>query len=55
MAILTNACYPVVKRAFEGDDKRFWKGSTHEYTARIDSQDKAGGWMSKLPFVGGKA
>jgi hypothetical protein len=54
LAILTNACYPVVKRAFEGDDKRFWKGSTHEYTARIDAQDK-GGWLSKLPFMGQKA
>lgn len=33
-----NRAYICIHRSLEGDDKRFWKGSTQEITTRVDGQ-----------------
>lgn len=47
---LTSA-FITMKRAYEGDDKRFWKGSQQEITMRNESPDQGKGIMHRLnPF-----
>lgn len=54
-SICMHSCYICMKRAYEGDDKRFWKGSQQDITMRHEgegAQKKSGiagflGWGGK--------
>jgi hypothetical protein len=43
-----SSCFICLKRGWEGDDKRFWKGTTQEVTMRHEGgEDKKGGILAK--------
>jgi hypothetical protein len=45
-------CYVTLKRALEGDDKRFWKGTVQEINTNVTQQEKNKGFMAGLnPFA----
>ena len=45
-------CYVTLKRALEGDDKRFWKGTVQEINTNVTQQEKNKGFLSQMnPFA----
>jgi len=50
---IMNMCIITVNRSTKEGDRRFWKGSTMEYTTRIDQgQPKRSIWSKLSPFGG---
>jgi hypothetical protein len=51
---VVSTSYICMRRAFEGDDKKFWKGSQQEITTRHEGLQSKGGLISKLSGWGKK-
>jgi hypothetical protein len=49
IVFMSNACaFAILKRGFEGGERRFWKGSQQELTIKGDSQQKKSGGILGL-------
>jgi hypothetical protein len=49
-----SSCFICLKRGWEGDDKRFWKGTTQEVTMRHEGGEEKKGMLAKVFGWGGK-
>lgn len=51
--MLVNSSYICMRRAFNGDDKRFWKGSTQEITTNVGGQQQRPSFWQRLAGMKG--